>query len=157
MEVSALGGETSAVPLPFPFSEAYPPDIAGDGSALLVAAFSGTKAGLFSLPLPAGSPQRLTNAFGHSATWSRDRSLLVFASGSEIYEANGNGAEPRKLATVDGVAVDLRLSPDGRRLRFAVVAPNSDFSSLWEINRDGSNLHPLLPGWNTPPRLRRLG
>jgi Tol biopolymer transport system component/DNA-binding winged helix-turn-helix (wHTH) protein len=151
MQVSALGGETSAVPIPFP--EAYPPDIAGDGSALLVAAFTGTKEGpLFSLPLPAGSPQRLTNAFGHSATWSRDRSLLIFASGSEIYEANGNGAEPRKLTTVDGVAVDLRLSPDVHRLRFAVVAPNSDFSSLWEINRDGSNLHPLLPGWNTPPR-----
>jgi Tol biopolymer transport system component/DNA-binding winged helix-turn-helix (wHTH) protein len=151
VQVSALGGETSVVPTPFP--EAYPPDIAGDGSALLVAAFTGTKEGpLFSLPLPAGSPQRLTNAFGHSATWSRDRGLLVFGSGSEIYEANGNGAEPRKLATVDGVAVDLRLSPDGHRLRFAVLAPNSDFSSLWEINRDGSNLHPLLPGWNTPPR-----
>jgi Tol biopolymer transport system component/DNA-binding winged helix-turn-helix (wHTH) protein len=151
MQVSALGGETSAVPMPFP--EAYSPDIAGDGSALLVIAFSGTKEGpLFSLPLPAGSPQRLNNAFGHAATWSRDRSLLVFASGSKIFEAKADGAEPRQIATVDGIAVDVRLSPDSYRLRFAVVAPNSDFSALWEMNRDGSNLHPLLPGWNTPPR-----
>jgi len=151
MQVSVLGGETSSVAIPFP--EAYSPDIATDGSALLLVAFSGAKEGpLFSLPLPAGSPQRLNNAFGHSATWSRDRAVLVFASGSDIFEANGDGSQPRKLATVDGTATDLRFSPDGRRLRFAILAPSSEFSALWELNQDGSNLHPLLPGWNSPPR-----
>ncbi|HZC35716.1 MAG TPA: winged helix-turn-helix domain-containing protein, partial [Chthoniobacterales bacterium] len=149
-QVSVLGGETSSLAAPFP--EFYPPDIATDGSALLVVEFSGTKEGLlFSLPLPTGSPQRLNNVFGHAATWSRDRSQLVFASRSEIYAANGNGSEPRKLVTVDGTASDLRFSPDGRKLRFSVLAPNSGSSALWELNRDGSNLHPLLPAWNTPP------
>ena len=149
-QVSVLGGETSSLAAPFP--EFYPPDIATDGSALLVVEFSGTAEGpLFSLPLPTGSPQRLNNVFGHAATWSRDRSQLVFASRSEIYAANGNGSEPRKLATVDGTASDLRFSPDGRRLRFSVLAPNSGSSALWELNRDGSNLHPLLPAWNAPP------
>jgi Tol biopolymer transport system component/DNA-binding winged helix-turn-helix (wHTH) protein len=147
-QVSILGGETSILATPFP--EFYPPDIAADGSALLVVEFSGTADGpLFSLPLPTGSPQRLNNAFGHAATWSRDRSQLVFASRSEIYA--GNGSEPRKLATVDGSASNLRFSPDDRRLRFSVLAPNSGFSALWELNRDGSNLHPLLPAWNAPP------
>lgn len=27
----------------------------------------------------------------------------------------------------------------------------SNIFSLWEANADGSNLHPLLPGWHTPP------
>jgi len=150
-QVSMLGGETSLLKTPFP--QFYPSDIAQDGSALLVLAFSGTAEGpLFSLPLPSGSPQRLSNAFGHSGTWSRDRSQLVFASGSDIYAANGDGSGPRKLASVDGPASDIRFSPDGQRLRFSVLAPNSDFSSLWELNSDGTNLHPLLSGWNAPPR-----
>jgi DNA-binding winged helix-turn-helix (wHTH) protein len=148
-QVSVLGGETSLLKAPFP--NFYPPDIAPNGSALLVIAFSGTAEGpLFSLPLPSGSPQRL-NAFGHAGTWSRDHSQLVFASRSEIYAVNGNGSQPRKLAIVDGTASDLRFSPDGRRLRFSVLTPNGDFSSLWELNSDGSNPHPMLSGWNTPP------
>lgn len=149
-QVSVLGGATSL--LNAPFANFYPPDIAPNGSALLVLAFSGTAEGpLFSLPLPSGSPQRL-NAIGHAGAWFPDHSQLVFASRSEIYSANGNGSEPRKLAMVDGTASDLRFSPDGRRLRFSVLTPNGDFSSLWELNSDGSNLHPLLSGWNTPPQ-----
>jgi Tol biopolymer transport system component len=66
--------------------------------------------------------------------------------------ASGNGSGPRKLATVEGTASNIRFSPDGRRLRFSIIAPSSDFNSLWEVNSDGSNLHPLLSGWNTPPR-----
>lgn len=148
-QVSVRGGETSLLATPFP--EVYPPDIAADGSALLVSAFSGTKEGpLYSLPLPSGSPQRL-QATGHAATWSPDRSQLVYASGSDLYLTHGNDGQPRKLATIEGAALDLRFSTDGRRLRFSVLTPNSDFSSLWEVNVDGSNLHPLLPGWNPTP------
>ena len=152
-EVSALGGETSL--LDTPFAQFYPPDIAPDGSALLVLAFSGISEGpLYSLPLPSGSPQRLNNALGHAGTWSPDRTQLVFASGSDIYVANRDGSGPRKLVSVDGIASDIRFSPEGRRLRFSVIAPNGDFSSgaLWELNSDGSNLHPLLSNWNAPPR-----
>jgi Tol biopolymer transport system component len=28
----------------------------------------------------------------------------------------------------------------------------TDSNSLWEISADGANLHPLLPGWNSPPK-----
>ena len=149
-QVSVLGGETSLVPSPFP--EYFPTDLAANGSALLVFAFSGTADGpLYSLPLPSGSPQRFNDVIGHAAVWSHDRSQVVFASRSEIYAARANGSQPQKLATVDGSATDLRISPDGRWLRFSVLAPNSDFSTLWQMNRDGSNLHALLPGWNASP------
>lgn len=43
-----------------------------------------------------------------------------------------------------------RVGPAGHRLRFSVLEPKTQASSLWEVSADGSNLHPLLPGWNNP-------
>ncbi len=39
--------------------------------------------------------------------------------------------------------------PMEARLRFTVNGANG--SAIWEIAPDGSGLHPLLTGWNTPP------
>jgi Tol biopolymer transport system component/DNA-binding winged helix-turn-helix (wHTH) protein len=151
-EVSAAGGETSV--LAIPFQNVGIGDIAADGSALLVNGFEGTgkESPLWSVPLPTGSPQRLNDSSGRAATWSRDRSEIAFGDGSEIYLATGSGSQPRKLVTVNGTAFDLRFSPDGRRLRFAVVDPRNGSSALWEVSRDGGGLHALLPGWNETPQ-----
>jgi Tol biopolymer transport system component len=43
-----------------------------------------------------------------------------------------------------------RWSPDQKTLRFTAQDPRSQAESLWEVSADGSNLHPLLPGWNNP-------
>lgn len=145
-QVSAAGGETSV--LAIPFQNVWLNDIAADGSALLVGGLEGTRKifPLSSVPLPTGSPQRLNDLSGHSATWSRDRSVTVFANGSIIYSAMGNGSQPRKLLTVNGTVSGLRFSPDGRRLRFEVTNPRNASSALWEMNGDGSSLHALLAG-----------
>jgi Tol biopolymer transport system component/DNA-binding winged helix-turn-helix (wHTH) protein len=152
-QVSAAGGETSV--LPIPFENVVLSDIAADGSALLVGG-SDEGAGktflLASVPLPTGSPQRFHGLSELSATWSRDRSNIVFSGGSDIYSATGNGGLPRKLVTVNGAVFDLRLSPDGRRLRFDVVDPRNASIALWEVNRDGSGLHALLPGGSQTPQ-----
>ena len=50
------------------------------------------------------------------------------------------------LAKQDG----LRWSPDASLLRFTVYDSKTSSSSLWEVSSDGTNLHPLLPGWNRP-------
>jgi hypothetical protein len=52
---------------------------------------------------------------------------------------------------VNWVPALIRWSPDGRRLRFSVQDPRSLAYSIWEVQSDGTNFHPLLPGWNNPP------
>lgn len=146
-QVSVTGGETSVLAIPFKNVGLH--DVAADGSALLVGSIEmGEKTSLWSLPVPTGSPQRLNDASGQGAAWSSNRMELAFADGSEIYIAKGNGSQPRKLATVKGNAVTLRFSPDGRKLRFDLLDPRNGSSALWEMNRDGGSLHPLLAGWN---------
>ena len=59
MQVSTLGGETSAIPTPFLVNQIG--DISRDRSSLLVPAYEGLQyeAPLWLLPLPAGTPHRL--------------------------------------------------------------------------------------------------
>ena len=151
-QVSVAGGETSV--LPTPFENVGVGGVAADGSALLLGVFHGTGQGMetWSLPLPSGVPRRLGDSITDSATWSPDGRQLVFSRGPDIYVAKSDGSEPQKLATVGSQVFGLRFSPDGRRLRFEVVDPRNGSSAFWEMHRDGTDLHPLLPGWNTDPR-----
>lgn len=151
-QVSVAGGETSVVATPF--QNAFPAGVAPNGSALLLGTFQGTEKGLepWSVPLPSGPPRRLGNFVFDSATWSPDGSQLIFSRGPDIYQAKGDGSEPRKLATVGSLVQGLVFSPDARRFRFSVVDPRNGSSSIWELNRDGTGLHPLLPAWSSDPR-----
>ena len=151
-EVSVSGGETAILPtsLRDPMIE----DITASGSALLVRTSEGTagQGSVWALPLPAGSPRRMGDLVVNSATWSPDASELVFSKGQEIFIANSDGGNPHKLATGSASVHGLRFSPDGHRLRFTAHDLKTDSNSLWELNRDGSGLHPLLPGWNDSPQ-----
>jgi Tol biopolymer transport system component/DNA-binding winged helix-turn-helix (wHTH) protein len=151
-EVSVSGGETAI--LPTSLRDPGIEDISARGSALLVGTSEGTvgEGSVWAFPLPAGSPRRLGDLVVNSATWSPDASNLVFSKGQEIFIANSEGGNPRKLATLSGQVHGLRFCPDGHRLRFTVADLKTDSTSLWELNRDGSGLHPLLPGWNQPPQ-----
>jgi Tol biopolymer transport system component/DNA-binding winged helix-turn-helix (wHTH) protein len=150
-QVSANGGETAI--LPTPFSNVFVGDVAPDGSALLISDFKGTGAAsaIWSLPLPVGSPRRLSDISPTAASWSPDGKEMAIATGSDIFLARKDGSEPRKLATAAGLVFNLRFSPDGGRLRFDMYDSKTSDNSLWEVRRDGSNLHPLLPGWNPAP------
>jgi Tol biopolymer transport system component/DNA-binding winged helix-turn-helix (wHTH) protein len=151
-QVSVFGGETAI--LPTPFLNVGVEDIAPNGSAILVRASEGTseEGSVWAFPLPAGSPRRLGDLAVDSATWSPLTSELVFSKGQEIFIANSDGGTPRKLATASGSVYGLRFSPDSHRLRFTVHNLKNDSESLWELNRNGSGLHPLLPGWNDSPQ-----
>jgi serine/threonine protein kinase/Tol biopolymer transport system component len=146
VQVSTNGGEVSPIVTPFPNVTAL--DIAPDHTQLLIANPVGTsvEAPFWSLPLPSGAPRRLGDVVGtHSAgTWSPDGRHLVFAKGSDLYQANADGSEPDKLATVSGLPWLPRFSPDGTRIRFSVEKSGD---SLWEMRPDGSDLHPVFsPG-----------
>jgi Tol biopolymer transport system component/DNA-binding winged helix-turn-helix (wHTH) protein len=151
-EVSVSGGETAT--LPTSLRDPGIEDISASGSALLVGTSEGTagEGSVWAFPLPAGSPRRLGDLVVNSATWLPGASDLVFSKGQEIFIANSDGGNPRKLAALSGHVEGLRFSPDSHRLRFTVHDLKTDSNSLWEINRDGSDLHPLLPGWNDSPQ-----
>jgi Tol biopolymer transport system component/DNA-binding winged helix-turn-helix (wHTH) protein len=105
-------------------------------------------------PLPAGAPYRL-NSLGSasSACWTPDGSHILYADQQNtLFIANTDGSERRELAKLPGPVWHLRYSPDGRRIRFSLFhLPDSDFSSIWEIDADGKNIHPLLPEWKDGP------
>ncbi|MGO9368627.1 MAG: winged helix-turn-helix domain-containing protein, partial [Terriglobales bacterium] len=152
-EVSVEGGDSSLIPTPF--QNTMLAGIAPDGSSLFITSFEGTaKEGpAWFLPLPAGSPRSLaTTVTAHSEVFTPDSQYLLFAHEEEIYEAKPNGADTRKLATLGGYVDDLQISPDGRKLRACVTDVKTATSTLWELDRNGSHLHPLLPDWNPLPR-----
>jgi len=150
MQVSTLGGETSAIPTPFLVNQIA--DISPDRSSLLVPAYEGVQyeAPLWRLPLPAGTPHRLGELIGHDGTWFPDGQRILFAKDHDLYVATANGTESKKFASLPGFAIWPRWSPDGSRLRISLLDLNAGSSSLWEIQADGSHPHLLLPGWSTP-------
>jgi eukaryotic-like serine/threonine-protein kinase len=148
---SVTGGDTSVIPTPFTSVGMF--DISPDHSQLLVADHVGNESEtqVLVLPLPTGSPRRLSDIVAHGAAWSLDGRQLAFAKGSDLFLANADGTNARKLITVSGSAFSIRFSPDGTRLRFSVWPPQSYSYSIWEVRSDGSDLHALLPGWHSPP------
>lgn len=151
VQAPLTGGEISVIPTPFANITVY--DISPDHSRILAADTLGTTVDVpfWALPLAGGIPRRLGEATGHFATWSPDGRQLAFAKGFDLYAAQADGTNIRKLSTVSGLANWLRFSPDGARLRFTLTRTTDNTSSLWEMRADGSTLHPLLPGWHTVP------
>jgi len=150
-QVSATGGETSAIPAAV--KDMMIDDISADHSQLLVGSTVGTgnrETPLWALPLPTGSPRRLGDILGRSGRWSPDGRQMVFIKGADLYLANADGSSPHPLASAPGYAFAANFSPDGSRLRFS-VQDQANTNSLWEVRTDGSNLHQLLKGWHTPP------
>ena len=149
-EAAVTGGET--VLIPTPFQNASLLDISPGSSELLVESLVGAEpdAPLWAFPLVGGSPRRLGSLVGHDGTWSPNGEEFVYANGSDLYIAKRDGTESRKLVAAGGLPFWPRWSPDGSVVRFSVYASKINSSSLWEVAADGTNLHPLLQGWNNP-------
>jgi Tol biopolymer transport system component/predicted Ser/Thr protein kinase len=153
VEASSGGGETSIISTPL--TNVRMLDISTDRSQLLLESYLGTESEspFWLLPLPSGAPRRLADVVGHGAAWSPDGQKLVFAKGSDLFVAKGDGTNAQKLVSVSGspnVNV-INFSPDGKRIRFDVNQAGNNSSSLWEAGSDGSRLHQLLSGWHSPP------
>jgi Tol biopolymer transport system component/DNA-binding winged helix-turn-helix (wHTH) protein len=147
-QASVTGGDTSVIPTPL--ANIGLMDISADHSQLLARNLSGTEleAEFWILPLAGGTPRPLSEIVGHSGVWSRDGHQLAFAKGSDIYLANAEGTNSRKLITVSGTAHWIRFSPDGTRLRFT-VALQGDSPSIWEVRVDGTDFHAVLKDFNS--------
>ena len=108
---------------------------------------------LWAVPVLGGSPRRLGETVGQAAAWSPDGQMIVYADGHDLFLAKSDGTEPHKLVSAPDQAFDPAWSPDGTVIRFRVggLAASTATGSLWQVSVDGTNLHPLLPGWHTPP------
>ena len=148
-QVSATGGETSVIPMPFTNIAIH--DVSPDHSQLFAQSFAGTEAEdpLWVLPLPAGAPRRLGELVGHSGVWSPDGRKLVFANGSDLFLADADGSNTHKLITAAGFPFAPRFSPDGSSVRFSVSSA-TDSASIWEVRLDGTGLHDFFPAWHNP-------
>ena len=156
-QMSAVGGETTQLETPLREPSAIY-DISPDFAELLVANGASGRpdpATLWAQPLPGGTPHRVGNVHASAACYSPDGSEILYADGDSLITINRDGSNPRELAKVPrdlikvrGVALrGLRYSPDGKRIRFHIDGWPSATSSLWEIDANGGNLHPLLPNW----------
>jgi Tol biopolymer transport system component/DNA-binding winged helix-turn-helix (wHTH) protein len=153
-QVSADGGEV--VQIPTPFSNVAVLDLSPTSSEILVQSFdlantlmSTTFTGpIWMIPVPAGSPRRVGNLIATGAAFSSDGKNLVFATGQDLYVANADGSNARKLASVSGDAFVPKFSPDGTHVRFSVLDRNTGSINLWEVATNGRGLHPLLPAWH---------
>ena len=151
VQVSTEGGETIPIAIPFSFLgvDAISPlrpelMIAGAPSVFR------TWAARWTLPVPGGQPRRIGDLRARAATWSPDGTTIFYSFGNDIFRANSDGSDSRKLFTTEGVPLWLRFSPDGQVFRFSVLNEKLLTSSLWEAHADGSHLRQLLPGWSAP-------
>ena len=150
MQVSASGGETAPIKVPFDFPQLL--DFSEPRSELLVAEHSDRipEPPLWVVPVPAGVPHRLGQIAARDACWSPDGRQIAFIHGTDLYAANEDGSGQRKIAALPGVGWFPRWSPDGTRLRLTVVEPKTANQSLWEVAAYGEDARPLLPNWNAP-------
>jgi eukaryotic-like serine/threonine-protein kinase len=150
-QVSVAGGEPVAMSEAFFIAELA--GIAPDGSELLVQTYEGTlpEGPLWVYPTVSGSRHRLGGVTSSEVGWSPDGHRIAYVKGRTLYLVNTDGTEARQIAALPGGVSWLRWSPDGKKLRFTVADPKTNANSIWEISVGGSDLHPLLPGWNSPP------
>lgn len=146
-QVSVKGGEISILATPFALNAVR--DIEPDKSSLLVSEYRLNEAlPLWMVPLPSGAPRRVGNLLVNEAAFTADGAQIVFIKGTEIWKANSDGSQARKLLTTPGTPYALRVSPDGKRMRFSVNEQLGGFANtLWEAKTDGSGARRLLEGW----------
>jgi Tol biopolymer transport system component len=159
-QVSIKGGES--IPLPDYTRGMIVQDISPDKTELLLEERRSLLAtGSFPLWVASvlgGAPRRLGELVESAgAAWAPDGQEVFYIQGRELYTANSDGSDIRRLGVITGTRSDPvvevngihsgpRWSPDRSKIRFT-LQDASQFSSIWEISRDGKDLHALLPGW----------
>jgi eukaryotic-like serine/threonine-protein kinase len=149
--VPAAGGETEFLTIPFGWPEVQ--DLSPARSEILVTQFSHRlRWPLWVLPLKTGTVHRVGTVFATCATWSPDGGEIAYIQGRDLYRANRDGSNAKKIASLPGGGFWLRWSPDGSRLRFTIgdVMSRIGTLSIWETRSDGTGLHAFLPHWNQP-------
>jgi Tol biopolymer transport system component/DNA-binding winged helix-turn-helix (wHTH) protein len=150
-QISVTGGETTWIPTSLRGILALP-SISPDGSKLLVITASteeGSEASEFWIqPLPAGAPFRVGRTVGSSACFTPDGMHILYEDAERVMKVvNLDGSDPHILATLPGFMHAPRYSPDGKRIRLWLWPIMGSSRTIWEMESDGTHLHPLFPDW----------
>ena len=151
VEMSATGGTME--PLQASVSGMKILDISPDASQLMMFKpdlnDETARGSMWTIPVLGGSPRRLGNQMARGASWSPDGRLIAYADLNSVFVSDANGANSREIwnanRMVDG---SPRFSPDSKRIRATVYGQKSgEPARIFEMNTDGSNVHPLLLNW----------
>ena len=139
--VSTAGGDIAFMEVPL---EAELRNISPDGEMLLAYGSIGASEEnhLWLVPTAGGGPRRLGAIDGQDGAWSPDGRHIVYADGNDLYLAERDGNNGRKLVTTPGKAFWIG-SPNATRLRFTLLDSKTKVPTLWECRTDGTNLHRL--------------
>jgi eukaryotic-like serine/threonine-protein kinase len=154
VQVSALGGDTSKIPLPF--SNASVSDMSPSGAELLVmgqeapVGSNGDPVELWTVPLVGGAPRRVGDLRANSAIWSPDGRRIAYAAERRLSVAEADGSGSRVIWSAPGPFDVTAWSPDGRRLSLTVEDPRTRNTTLWGISPEGSDPRPALSGFGLP-------
>jgi serine/threonine protein kinase/Tol biopolymer transport system component len=148
-QMSVTGGDVSS--LPVSISAPVIEDISPDHSQLLISTSDALNAPFWTLPLPSGSPRRFGDIEASSASWAPDGKHLVFTKDSDVYLAEADGSDAKRIVSgAKGRVTSARFSPDESRIRFDVTGTQDNSVTLWEVRPDGSHLQRLLASWRGP-------
>ncbi len=141
-QVSIKGGPTLRVE-----SRLVNPSIAAvtrDGSELIVQAGGGTNLAypLWAMPLPAGEPRRLGSVEADAAGISQDGHVL-FAVGKDLFIANEDGSNPRKLSSLPGRVASIETSPNGQRVLLELDTKDDSTFDTFEMAADGAGVREI--------------
>jgi serine/threonine protein kinase/Tol biopolymer transport system component len=156
-EVSSHGGEVAYIPVKLP--NILVDDTAPSQSEVLIQSYapsegtlvSGTQAGFWLIPVPAGSPHRLGSivAHDHGGAWSRDGKQFVYGMAHDLYLANADGSNSRKIASVEGWPRYPHFSPEGGHVRFSETSVTGDSVTISEVAVSGGQMHRVLASMGT--------
>ena len=119
MQVAATGGPTANHPTRLPNFQFTA--VSQDGSSLLGGAGDQFVLPLWTVPLPTGEPRRLGSINAQDADLFPDGRIL-FCLGNDLYIAERDGSQPRKLLSAAGNIREPSISPDGARLVFTIYS-----------------------------------
>ena len=143
-QVSVTGGPTALVDTRL--ADLHIAGLTSEGSALLalIGGMGDSAYPLWSIPLPAGEPRRLS-IDAQDANFFPDGRLFV-AKGRDLFVADKDGSNPRTLASMPGIVIveEPSVSADGRRIAFTLYSRGWSSSMLFEGAADGATLPRVL-------------
>jgi serine/threonine protein kinase/Tol biopolymer transport system component len=146
-QTSVEGGDGVPVDAPMPILGVF--DLSPSRPELLLAGPPEEESGtaLWVLPLPSGQPRRAGTVIAQDAAWSYDGAEILYSAGHDLIRVKADGSSRRKLVTAPGAPLWPRWSPDGRAVRFTLLAPRTRRGEIWEVRSDGSGLRRVLGDW----------